>query len=216
MKMNEKRYDDSVKLALALGEIDDKLVEEARVPYPIFMTTKRLVTIAASLLVVIVVGIAAVGLAPMIVPMMDKGGNASAPEASDKNNSPSAMYGVGELVVRGESNITLIDKTNGKYTFLLNLGEDLEDLDIYVYGYKAGADGAFKLTPVVATTADVTPEGYERIDMPKFLVNGSETNTVPTRAGTYTITIDTLVLKSAGCVPSSIGISYFNVGFSYN
>lgn len=215
MKINEKRYDDSVKLALALGEIDDKLIEEARVPCKIFMTTKRLVTIAASLLVVIAVGIAAIGLAPILVPMMDKGGNASAPEASD-NNSASAMYGVGDLVVRGESNITLIDKTNGKYVFLLNLAEDLEDLDLYIYGYKSAANGAFTLTPVVATTAELTPEGYERIDMPKFLVNGSETDTVPTRAGTYTITIDTLALKNAGCIPSSFGISYFNVGFSYN
>ena len=47
-------------------------------------------------------------------------------------------------------------------------------------------------------------------------LNGSETDTVPTRAGTYTITIDTLALKNAGCIPSSFGISYFNVGFSYN
>ncbi|MBQ7386697.1 MAG: hypothetical protein IJW03_00870 [Clostridia bacterium] len=220
MNINEKRYDDSVKLALALGEIDDALIEEARTPYPIFMTTKRLVTLAASLLVVVIVGIAAIGLAPAFMPAKDAMGGDAAPE---QNNSAGAtsMYGVGDVVKRGDSSIVLIDKTNGKYTFLLTLAEDVSSLDIYVYGYKFSspedllANGG-KLTEIVATTAENAPDGFDRVDMPRVLINGTESTTLPKNAGTYTVTIDTLPLASDGCVLDRFGITYFNATFKYN
>ena len=212
MKFNEKRYDDSVKLALALGEIDDKLIEEARVPAPIFMTTKRLVTIAASLLVVIAISIAAIGLAPVLVP---KKGAAENTEGGDRNNV-NIMHGVGDVITLGESSIVLVDKTNGQYTFLLTLDKDLDSLDIYIYGHKIVTEGSFSLTPVVATTSPNTPEGYQRIDMPTIRVNGNVTTKIPAQKGTYTITVDTLGLKNEGYTLNSFGFSYFNVGFNYN
>ena len=204
MNINEKRYDDSVKLALAFGEIDDRLVEEARVPARIFMTTKRLVTIAACLLVVMVVGIAAVGLTPMLAPKGDMANNAEA----DINKT----YGVGEVVRYGDSSIVLVDKT-GKYTFLLTLDNDIESLDIYIYGLDV-TNPASGIHTVCATTADSAPSGYNRIDMPTLLVNGNEADSLPTTAGTYTITVDAGDLVRQGYVLQRFGITYFNAVFS--
>ncbi len=212
MSINEKRYDDSVKLALAMGEIDDALIEEARTPYPVFMTTKRLVTLAASLLVVIVISIAAIALAPVFAPA---DGNSSGEDAGgDAGNS--SIYGIGDVVNRGDSSIVLIDKTDDKYTFLMTLSEKISSLDIYLYGYKVAtpAEGNL-LMQIVATTAATAPDGYVKLDMPKILVNGKE-SALPTEAGTYLITIDTSELKSEGCALHRFGITYFNAVFNYN
>ncbi len=204
--INEKRYDDSVKLALALGEIDDALIEEARTPYPIFMTTKRLVTLAATLLVVIVVGIAAIALAPVFAPTKDAGGDETSSDAGSENNG---VYGVGDVARLGDSSIVLIDKTNGKYTFLLTLSKDITSLDIYIYGYTQSMEN------IVATTSAKLPEGYEKVDMPKILVNGKESSTLPKNAGTYTVTIDTEEMKTQ-YILSRFGITYFGAVFNYN
>jgi hypothetical protein len=177
------------------------------------MTTKRLVTIAASLLVVIAIGIAAIGLAPVLIPSKDSA--AGGAESGDSNNS-SVMHGVGDVVKLDGSSIVLVDKTNGQYTFLLTLDKDLDSLDLYIYAHKIVTDGSFSMTPVVATTSADTPDGYQRIDMPEIRVNGNVTTTIPSRAGTYTITVDTLGLKNSGYTLNSFGISYFNAGFNYN
>ena len=211
MNSNEKKFDDTLKLTLAMGEIDDRLIDEARRPAPIFLTMKNTCILAASLLLVTVISIAAGIIGPALAPA--KG------EAPDNSNGPeeNVFYNIGETVILGDSNVTLIDKTDGKFTLLLNLSEDIESLDLYIYGYKFEvANGQPLSVKIAATTSSTSPDGYVSVPMPEIAVNGETATALPTAKGSYTITINTAALTADNCALSSIEITYFNVGFNYN
>ena len=205
---NEQAFDNGVKLLLACGEIDDRLIDEARRPYPIFFTVKRTTTLVATLLLVVMVGIAALFVAPSLM-----AGDA----ATDANNTGNRYLSLGDKSFNSASgsSITFVDKTDYKYSFYINLTEDIEALNMYIYGYPMeGGQPSFK-SPVVATTSDAPPSGYTVIDMPRLLVDGVEATALPTAAGTYLVTVDLSKIQS-NYMFDRIGISYFdNAVFSY-
>ena len=214
MNNNEKRLDDSIKLALAMNDIDDALIDEARRPAQIFFTLKNTCVVAASLLLVIVVTIAAALIAPAFAPAKDAGPSGDS-NMNDANTS--ALLGVGDSTALEGANVTLVDKTDGKFTFLINLDKDIEKLDFFIYGLKMELVNQLpKMTQIVATTSENTPEGYARVTMPEMTVNGDLATALPTTKGMHVVTVDTSALKDAGYVLQSIWISHFDAGFKYN
>lgn len=215
MNNNEKRLDDSIKLALAMNDIDDALIDEARRPAQIFFTLKNTCVLAASLLLVIVVTIASALIIPAFMPAKDEGPSGG----SDKSDVNSAvLLGVGESATLDGANVTLVDKTDGKFTFLINLDKDIEKLDLFIYGIKMEFINNLpnKMKQVVATTSENAPEGYEKVTMPEITVDGNAATALPTTKGMHVVTVDTAALKDAGYVLQSIWLSYFDVGFKYN
>lgn len=207
---DEKAFDNGVKLLLACGEIDDRLIDEARRPYPIFFTVKRTAALVATLILVAVVGIAALFIAPSL-----KAANDAAP---DSNNAGNRYLSLGDRSYNSESGsyIAFVDKTDYRYSFFVSLTEDIESLNVYIYGYPMeNGQPSFK-SPIVATTSDAPPSGYTVVDMPRLLVDGQEATSLPTEAGTYLITVDFTKIQS-NYMFDRIGISYFdNAVFSYH
>lgn len=205
---NEQAFDNGVKLLLACGEIDDRLIDDARRPYPIFFTLKRTTALVAALMLVTVIGIAAAFIAPALM---------AKDNVAEDNMSGNKYLSLGDRSFNAESGsyVVFIDKTDYKYSFFVSLTEDIEALNVYVYGYPLeNGQPSFK-SPVVATTSDAPPSGYTVIDMPKILVDGVEATSLPTEAGTYLVTIDFSKVNSAYMF-DRIGISYFdNAVFSY-
>lgn len=217
---NEKRADRALTLLVSMSDIDDRLIEEARHPYPIFFTIKRTIALVASLLIVMVISISAIALAPAFAPAGDEfAGSGDAPQQSDGSNGKN-MIGEGIKVTHGElNNITLIKNENSRYSFLINLGEGLDSADIYIYGYTITDDD--KLTRVVSTTAEEIPDGYTRLSMPQLILseNGKDETAVtaiPTEAGSYMLSFDLSSFKANGFIIESIEITPFNAKFNPN
>lgn len=212
---NEKRIDDALKLLVSVGEIDDKLIEEARRPHPIFFTIKRTFALVASLIIVTVISIALITLAPAFAPA---GG--AAPEAgTDSSNGAGQLKGEGSTVVYGDTNITLVSNSDARYSFLLNIAEGTPEIDVYVYGYIKNTDGT--LIHVVATTSDVAPDGYTKLTAPAMTVsqNGmteTEVSDIPNTAGSYMLNIDLSAVKASGLIITSIEFTPFGAAFNPN
>lgn len=215
---NEKRIDDALKLLVSVGEIDDKLIEEARRPHPIFFTIKRTFALVASLIVVTVISIALITLAPAFAPA---GGADSSPGAGEESNNSGAgqLIGAGSTVAYGDTNITLITNNDARYSFLLNVADGTPEIDVYVYGYIQNTDGT--LIHVVATTSDSAPAGYTKLTAPAMTVsqNGTtetEISAIPNTAGSYMLNIDLSAVKANGLIITSIEFTPFGAAFNPN
>lgn len=222
----ENREDRALKLLLAVGDIDDKLVEDAKKPYPIFFTIKRTIALVASLILVMVISISAIALAPVIFDGANgaaPGGSADAPSQGPSGpngsngvaspDSPGSLIGKDVSVPYGTaSSIAMVDNTGSRYSFLVNIGDDIEKIELYIFGYTIDESGT--LTKVVATTVQDVPDGYTRISLPKLLVSTSgmsesEVNAIPTAYGSYVLSFDLSSYKANGFIVESISISPF-------
>lgn len=219
----ENREDRALKLLLAVGDIDDKLVEDAKKPYPIFFTIKRTIALVASLILVMVISISAIALAPVIFDGANSaapGGSADAPSQSpSRPDGGDGVDSTGSLISKDvsvpygtASSIAMVDNASSRYSFLVNIGDDIEKIELYIFGYTIDESGT--LTKVVATTVQDVPDGYTRISLPKLLVstsgmNESEVNAIPTAHGSYVLSFDLSSYKANGFIVESISISPF-------
>lgn len=171
------------KILIAIGEIDDELINEASAPYKAkFNSLTRGLTIAASVTIVSAVILASSGLfMPKSFDKNDMGGAAPPFENSGADG--------GDFVGTVESEhgfISDIVKT-GDHTLKFDLRIFLdcsESFDVLLIG--KSSDGSKK---AICSSGDA-PEGYDLILSPTITVNGNEADTLPNKAGVYTVVID--------------------------
>ena len=185
-------------LLLAIGEVDDDLIEEATVPsrhnLPI---RKRTVGMLAACLAV-AIGIGSPGR------LMNGGGdlNGSAPESSGSNNGSaedenSSNGGLFNPVLTHSSEngeMTLTDSGGYRYTFNLTITEEHTPISAVFTLYR-GAEIAYA---VIGGYTNENISGDSIIGAPLLLVDGVEAEAIPTEPGEYEIYFDLSEFISSG------------------
>ena len=192
MKQNER-------LLAAIGEIDDRIIEEAerwsgRGGIPLY---KRL-SVAAS---VLIVSIGIIGSLLIFTPVFDGdlAGDA-APEMPDKNEE--MMNGVtnqGGTMQTSFGTLRLLARDGESYTFELTLTEQMERQDITLRG--SGYDQWGEPIFVISTTAPFAELTHIPVEPPRLKINGADADTLPTAPGEYTVEVDFSPLTEAGYTP---------------
>ncbi len=188
-----KRSEKAELIYLAIGNIDEELIEEAKEPsrskMP-FVFSKRLIAAAASFLILF----ASIYLIPnMLMYMMggsSMGTSQDAPSdddiGSDDNSNGNDSIGV---TIRTEGAIlTLLKKDSDIYTFSLSVKKEQEALDVTVKGYYTDSDGY--IIHVISTTRAYAELTHEIKPPPKIYVNGTPVTEIPKTVGEYILTVD--------------------------
>lgn len=170
------------KLYLAIGEIDDGLIEEAGASYKKPFPVKKIVAAAAC---VVLVTVAAIGV-PNMFNLMDKGGNMEGDMAPGMNGGSAGFpeNGGSEIpkndVIEGDiGRLTLLESNGASFTFLLNVYlPSSVPIDIYL----ESIDGI----AVYTTAENVTGASVYR---PTVLVDGEVSDRLPGEIGEYEVTI---------------------------
>ena len=178
------------KLYLAIGEIDERLIEDAGAAYKKPFPIKKFVAAAAC---VAIVTVAAIGMSNML-DLMDKGGNLGGGMAPEMNGSAAPEFGGDDSPSEGEvpendvlisdiGILTLIESDGKSFRFHLNITlPTYLPIDVYLYSKDGKA---------VYTTADSIndTESLTSIYRPIILVDGEEAERLPGEIGEYVVTI---------------------------
>lgn len=199
-------------LLLAIGEIDDDLIEEANEPYrkPKFLGTRAFATIAASLLVVI--GIIA-GLRLFDIPLFDMNaggsGNASPPgnggdfgggvgsgdegseDGSNESTGDDGLHNPITSITINEGSLYLTDSGGYRYVFTLTLTSEIERIDAIFTMYLGSEE-------FIVATDGADLDGKNSIGTPKLYVDDVLSLSIPRTPGTYEISFDLSEYTSAG------------------
>lgn len=186
-------------LLLAIGEIDDDLIEEATVPYvrPRIFTPKGISAIAASFILIIGIFL---GIRNMdLFKFMDAYGGNAAPESSNNGtmdgneegsgNASGDYVGSGDLhdpvtsITIDGGTLTLTDSGGYRYGFTLTVTEQIPKIDAIFRVFRDGEE--------FTVSTEGAPHGYgEVIGSPNVYVNGVISSEIPTSPGVYEISFD--------------------------
>lgn len=183
----------SMKLLRAIGQIDDKYVEEASTPYKkstlfeIF-SSKSVRAIAASFVCAVIVIFAVVLLQPKFDNIFD----AEIDGSSNKNDYPNADMAPYPTLEADGAKLTVVDIKSTTYRFILEITKEQGSLDFTIKG--KDRDG----NPIIFTTSGEVPDNYTRVTAARIIVNGKTAEKLPCEPGTYNVTIDVSPLLDAG------------------
>ena len=165
------------KLYLAIGDVDESLIEEASAPYKKQkMPAKKIIAIAASAAIVSVAVIGTAGLLNMGLGNM-KGDSNYAPEDFGGDMNESAPND--NVLISDIGRLELIENEGESFTFILEIYAPTSlPIDVYLYSKDKSA---------VYTTAQ-SAEAAE-IYRPRVTVDGEAAERLPGEVGEYTVTI---------------------------
>ncbi len=196
-------------LLLAIGEIDDDLIEEANEPYrkSKFWNTRAFATIAASLLVVI--GIIA-GSRLFDIPLFDMnaGGNASPPgggdfgggvgsgdegseDGSNETTGDDGLHNPITSITINDGSLSLTDSGGYRYVFTLTLTSEIERIDAIFTMYLGSEE-------FIVATDGADLDGKSSIGTPRLYVDDVLSLSIPRTPGTYEISFDLSEYTDAG------------------
>lgn len=170
------------KLYLAIGEIDERLIEEAGSAYKKPFPIKKMVAAAAC---VVLVTVAAIGV-PNMFNLMDKGGNMGGDMAPGMNGGSAGFpeNGGSEIPENGVlvsdiGKLTLLETSDMSFTFRLEVYLPTSlPIDVYLYS----KDGS----TVYTTAENVSTSSVYR---PTILIDGEAAERLPGEIGRYEVTI---------------------------
>nr|MBE6544864.1 hypothetical protein [Oscillospiraceae bacterium] len=164
------------KLYLAIGEIDERLIEEAGSAYKKPLPIKKMVAAAAC---VVLVTVAAIGMSDMFL-LMGNNGNSGGDMAPGMNGG-SAESEIPEngVLVSDIGKLTLLETSDMSFTFRLEVYLPTAlPIDIYLYS----KDGS----TVYTTAENVSTSSVYR---PTILIDGEAAERLPGEIGRYEVTI---------------------------
>lgn len=176
---------DNEKLLYAIGEVDEELIAEAEVrPSPFSRLYKRIGAIAASLILSVTVGIAAMNIFP--AKKMDNDTSAPGSAAGDMMENAGANSSTVPRLDFAGGSIELVSKTDTVYIIRIILENSITDYDATLhFTDKSGREIEFPLISGEELSPTVT-------------VNGKTVAALPTEAGEYEMRIDLTYLEKEG------------------
>lgn len=180
MKSTEKLY-------LAIGEIDEKLIEEATSPVKkIAIPIRRFITIAASIVIICTVAIASLNyLGDLFLPK--NGGNAAVPPTESEDNIAAPDFGgsnnkddelLGNNMFYSDiGSLMLVGREGNKFSFILNLISPT-DTPIHIHSYDEKDN---KISSSDSTSG--------LANSPIIYVDGKEVDSLPCEMGIYYLNI---------------------------
>lgn len=188
--------DKEMRLLRAIGEIDDKYVEEASVPYKrgtilSVFTSRKVGTIAASFIAAVAVIVVFVFIQPKYDGIFGSAaGGSSAPDSELEDgtaNNVAILYTDGAV-------LKLNGNTTMAYFLTLEISKEQAEIDVTFIGTDNRG------TPVISTTSDIIPDGYTRVSAPQITVNGVVAEKLPCEVGSYDIEINISELIESGYI----------------
>ena len=175
-------------LLRAIGEIDDELIAGADSYKRRSAPITRYLSLAACLFLVVT---AVLFMAENILPKFDVDLGGAAPESPDYEFSNGAAMIYKDF---GEAEVFTSDGVH--FTVYMTLYEDVEQMDLIFRG--EGYDEQVEPIFIISTTAAYAELTHIPVEPPRIKVNGADATSLPTEAGTYTVTIDVSHLTEAG------------------